>query len=60
MQLLRQRLPQSTFGDERLHCLNFVQGAGFESTRIVENELRVTLKYELVFDIMNTALCHAN
>ena len=56
MQLLRQLQALSTFGDERFHDLHFVQGARFEATRVMENELRIALEYELIFDIMNSAL----
>ena len=56
MQLLRQLQAVSTFGDERFHGLHFVQGARFEATRVMENELRVAPEYELIFDIMNSAL----
>ena len=58
MQLFRQLLALGTFGDERFHRLNFVQGARFEATRVVENELWVAPEYELIFDIMDSALCN--
>ena len=54
MQLLRKPQAISTFGDERFHRLNFVQGARFEGTRVVENELWVAPEYELVFDTMDS------
>lgn len=45
MQLLRHVHASGAFGDERFHCPDFFLRAGFESTRVVENELRVTLEY---------------
>ena len=58
MQLLRQLLASSTFGDERFHRLDFIQRARFEAARVMENELRAAPEYELVLDIMNSALCN--
>ena len=57
MQLFSQLHAFSPFGDERVYYLHFVDRARFESTRIVEYELRVTLEYQLVFDIMQSTLC---
>ena len=58
MQLFSQLCAFSSFGDERVYFLHFVDRAGFESTRVVENELRITLEYQLVFDFMLSALCY--
>jgi hypothetical protein len=56
MQLLRQISLLSSFGDERVYCIYFSDRARFETARIVENELRITLEYQLVFDIMLSSL----
>ena len=45
-----------SFRDESVHCLSFTQRAGFESTRIVENELAVAFKYEFVIDVVQSTL----
>ena len=56
MQLWRQVSTSGSFGDERVYCLSFLQRARFESTRIVENELRIAFKHELVNDIVQPTL----
>ena len=40
----------------RVHCLSFAQRAGFESTRIMENELGIAFKYEFVIDVVQSTL----
>jgi len=59
MQLFRQFRAFSSFGDERIYYLHFVDRAGFESAWVVKNELRITLEYQLVFYIMQSTLCYA-
>jgi len=58
MQLFGQLRAFSSFGDERVYYPHFVDRAGFESARIMENELPITLEYQLVFNIMQSTLCY--
>jgi len=52
MQLFAQLCTLSLCGDEGPDYLHFIHGARFKSTRVVEDEITVTLEYHLIFDVM--------
>ena len=52
MQLFPQLCTLSILGDEGPDYLHFIHGARFESARVVEDEIAVTLEYHLIFDVM--------
>ena len=45
-----------TFCNEILHLLEFFYAAGFESSRVVKDNVLVTSKGHLVFDVVESAL----
>ena len=56
MQLIFYLSPLCSFADEAFHYFQFVFTTRFESTGVVENELRVTGEYHLIIDIMKSTL----
>jgi hypothetical protein len=41
---------------ELFHVAEFLDASGLETTRIVENESRIALEYQLILDVVNPAL----
>ena len=56
MQLVLYLSALCSFFDEAFHYFQFIFTTRFESTGVVENELRVTGEYHLVIDIVKSTL----
>ena len=59
MELIRQFMGLSSFSDERCYHLHFINRARLKSTRIMEDELWITLEYQLVLNIVQSTLYYA-
>ena len=56
MQLLREAIGARPFPDKFLHFFHLISRPGFKALGVVEDKLRIALEYQLVLDVVDSAL----